>query len=110
LNDILTALVPLVVLLIGYATTQLQKYLKGKVSGDQFAALAGISATIVEGIEQLDKKSGALTSEQKYQLAARTLRDAAKKVGVKLSDEEVSAFIHSAVRLVKAENPFSATS
>ncbi len=93
-------LTPLVTALVGYLMYLLQTWLKANIAPKQYAALAGLANTAVDAVEQLDRVSK-LSSEQKYDLASETLTKSAKRLGVKLSEVEVNAFVHAAVKDLK---------
>ncbi len=98
-NDIIT---PLAVPLVGYVAYQLQVWVKAHSTPQQFSAVAGLAHVAVQAVDQLNSVSR-MTDAQRYELASESVVAGAKRLGLKLKDSEVNAFIHAAVREVHAQ-------
>lgn len=98
--DYQTILTPLVTATAGYLVWLLRSVVQAHVTPKRWQALAGMATNAVTAVDQLDKDKN-LGNAQRYELAAASLVETAKRLGVKLSPDEVQTLIHAGVRYVR---------
>lgn len=86
--------------LLVYITPFVKAYIQTKFTPQKLAHVTDLAGIAVRAAEQAGMSNGI-----KVAFASRYLKDAAKRLGFKLTDEEVRGFIEAAVdALKKAEN------
>lgn len=105
------AILAVVLPLIAAATPLVRKYIQAHVTPDQLGHVRDIARMAVRAAEQLGNDLNRLDPEEyaaaetwaaaKATYAERVIADGAKRLGVKLSADEVDAFLHSALREMK---------
>jgi len=101
LYDLLALLIPI---LVGYAIAWLQKRIgteKMEVLVRELATKRELARVAVLFVQQAYKDLGGAV---KYDKAAVWLSDAADKIGIKLSDEEIKGLIEAALKELKTEH------
>lgn len=88
------ALAALVVALIPIIGLYARQYAKTKLTPARLSDLATVARAAVVGVE---KEFGDGSGDVKYQKAASALADAAKTLGLNLSDDLASALIHASL-------------
>lgn len=99
--ELITALIGLITVV----TVLLRNYITTKSTPQRLAVIADLARQVVVGVDQdaagrpptLGGLDVTLTGEEKYSLAADALTSLAKRLGIKLDEDEVSAFIHAAL-------------
>jgi hypothetical protein len=99
LTDLLTAFVTAALPFLAF---QLNRWVKANITPKQFASVAALARTAVDAAEELGRV-GNLTGAQKFELAQDTILRSARRVGLKLTPEEVGAFINQSVRDIRWE-------
>jgi len=100
LYDIIAILVPI---LVGYAIAWLQKRIgtgKMEVLVRELATKRELARVAVLFVQQAYKDFG---GAEKYDKAAERLSDAADKIGIQLSEEEIKGLIEAALKELKTE-------
>lgn len=102
--DILTVLLPL----LAAATPVVVKLIQNKITPDQLGHVRNIARMAVRATEEIAQHfkgadpelwTGLETwGEAKAQYASSVIAEGARRLGVKLTQDEVDAFLHSALR------------
>lgn len=103
-NELLAALGAVVLACVPLVRT----YIQHKVTPDQLARVSDIAGGAVRAAEQVGEKfkgedpadwtKFATWGEAKEAFAAGVIAKGAKRLGIKLTDDEVSTFLHAALR------------
>lgn len=105
MSDLLWASISALVLgAIGIGVRYLNAYINSHFKPAQVGAVFDIARTAVNGAQQWGID---LTGPDKLDFAMSALIAGAKKVGIKLTDEEASSFIHAALREMKQVAAFA---
>lgn len=102
--DILDVLTGLVAAFLPFLAYQLNRWVRANVTPRQFAALAGLARTVVDAAEEVGRVNE-LSGEQKFALAREALVTGSRRLGLKLTDEEVGSFINQAVQDIRWTEP-----
>lgn len=86
----------LLVPVIGYLLVELRRFLTTKLTPERLQAVSQLARVAVEASEELGRAAdGDFGPGEKYEYAERVLKQSARRVGVKLTNDEAAAFIHS---------------
>lgn len=89
----------------GYVAWLVRKWVLANTTPKQLAAVAALAQQAVESAEQLGGAAeGAISNADKLDLASEALVVAARRLGIRLKEDEVTAFIHAAVREMRARD------
>jgi hypothetical protein len=97
------ALAALIVAIIPIAVYYLRVYVKSHFTPVQLQLASQAAAGVVSAAERQGLDLG-LTGSDKYDIASTALKKFGKTVGLKLSDDEVNALVHSALDDLKAND------
>lgn len=103
LNEVLT---PLVVPLVAYLVYLLRSVVLSHVAPHQLSALSGLARQATEAAQLLGNTTG-IDGAHKYELASAALVASAKHLGIRLKPDEVVAFLHAALKDVKAAEVYA---
>lgn len=107
MSDLLWASVSALVLgTIGVGVTYVKAYINSHFKPAQIGAVYDLARTAVAGAQQWGVGSS-ITGPDKLDFAVKALVTGAKKVGIKLTDEEASSFVHAALRELKQVQAFA---
>ena len=90
---ITTVLVPL----LGYVVYYVQLFFKARLAPKTLALIVDIAQKSVSAAEEVGRATPT-SSGDKFEVAAAMLKASAKRTGLKLSPEEVTGYVHSALR------------
>lgn len=99
--EVTDALAVLVVAGLGYLTTLARSWVKAHTSPQNFATIASLASQAVVASEELARGTD-IPNDVKFSVAADALTASAKRLGIKLSEDEVQSFLNAAVAQVKA--------
>ena len=97
MEQYITALITAV---IAAGAVAFRQWLQTKVKPQQFNAIMGFAADVVNGAEQAGASLG-WDGPAKFEYAQTSLESLSKRMGITLKPEESNAIIHSAVKAVK---------
>lgn len=75
-----------------------RQWLTAKLAPSKLALLSQVAQVGVQAAEQWAQTNGIDTGEEKFDFVASNIMAAAKQVGLKLTDDQVSMLIEAAVR------------
>lgn len=93
MTEVLIAAVPVIIGLLTYAG---REFLRTKLAPQNLASVSQLAAIAVQAAEQVGGEG-----HDKLQIATDALLDSAKRVGLKLTAPEASAFIHASLFQMK---------
>src|SRR5690242_18494770 len=106
MSDIVWASVSALILgAIGIGVRYVNAFINAHFKPAQMGAVFDLARSAVSAAQEFGVGRG-LAGQDKYNFAAEALVAGAKKLGVKLSDEEASSFIHAALREMKQLTAF----
>lgn len=88
---IAAVLAPLVATLI----IAVQRWLQARLTPERLAAVSQLARVAVDAAEEIGNAADGIKPGEKFEYAETFLKQASKRVGVKLSNEEANAFIHA---------------
>lgn len=86
-----------VVAVLGLLAKAANDWIKANITPQKLARVSELAHIAVVGAERFGQGLQAITGPEKYAVAEMALLKGAKRLGVKLSDEEASAYIHAAL-------------
>jgi len=98
-----SALAALIVAIIPIAVYWLRAYVKSHFTPTQLQLVSQAAAGTVSAAERMGLDAG-LSGSDKYAIASEALKRFGKTIGLKLSDDEVNALVHSALDDLKASD------
>lgn len=93
-SNLLAALAALLVTLIPL----IRAWVQTKLTPQRLANVAQLAHVAVSAAEKLGEANEALSNDEKYAVAEAFLNNAAKKLGIKLTVDELNGYIHAALR------------
>lgn len=87
----------IIISLLGLLTPVVRSYVQRNKTGLAYD-IANLATYATAASEKIAAVAPGTTSAQKYQFASQFLSEAAKKLGIKLTQLEVSGFIHAALQ------------
>lgn len=88
---ILAAIVPL----MASAVVAVRAWLKTTLTPQRLQAVSQLARVAVDAADEVGRAIDTVNGPEKYEYAERVLMQSAKRVGIKLTNEEANAFIHS---------------
>ena len=85
---------------IGLLTAAGRAFIKTRLTPSRMGNVLSLVQTIVSGVQAFGKDHD-LSGEEKLAQATVAVQAGARRLGVRLSDEEVTAFIHAALEQVR---------
>lgn len=90
MEELITALAPLVAL----AVVALRSWIQARVTPERLAAVSQLARVAVDAAEEIGRATDVKPGD-KFEYAETFLKQAAQRVGIKLTNEEANAFIHA---------------
>lgn len=98
MESILPELIATVVVpLLGAAVVAFRKWLKANIAPSQLSAVNQLARIAVDASDELARATDGVPGNEKYEMAASFVHEAARHVGIKLTDDEAAGFIHAAL-------------
>lgn len=84
-----------------------QKYMTARFTPQKMASVLTLADIIVRGVEQFGNDRDDVRGVDKLALAISALQEGSQRNGVKLSDDEATAYIHAALADLHTYNPIA---
>lgn len=97
LNKVLVALAGILV----FAAPLIKAWIQTKLTPQKLAHVTDLAGIAVRAAEKVGEAQG-VTSAQQYTVASNFLKDASKRLGFKLTDDECNGFIQAALRQMQS--------
>lgn len=91
MEELIALVAPLVATLVVMA----RRYLQARLTPDRLAAVSQLARVAVDAAEEIGNAADGVKPGDKFEYAETFLKQASKRVGVKLTNEEANAFIHA---------------
>ena len=82
---------------LGVAVRFIQQWLATRLKPAQYETVLNLARTVVSAADKIGKDFG-VDNKAKYDFAKNVVQTGARKVGLKLTDNEAMAFIHAALK------------
>lgn len=83
--------------LLGAIVVAVRKWLKARIAPAQLSAVNQLARIAVDASDELARATDGVAGNEKYDMAASFVHEAARHVGIKLTEDEVAGFIHAAL-------------
>lgn len=91
MEELIAVLAPLVATII----VAVHRWLQARLTPDRLAAVSQLARVAVDAAEEIGNAADGVSPGEKFAYAETFLRQSARRVGIKLTNEEANAFIHA---------------
>lgn len=88
-------LVALIAPLVATVILAARQYLQARLTPERLAAVSQLARVAVDAADEVSHAADGIQPGEKFQYAETFLKQASKRVGVKLTNEEANVFIHA---------------